>query len=181
MLADLSPLGVSQRQPREIALANFGVWQIAVPTTFVLVEKRLFSATIPIPERIYASRGWAIYQERTIARLQGLNVRPVVSANSPFSCPPRLGPGVPLDFELNSRQPLPFKLALAACFTSRDEGAFCTVFRGVRPRFTCIFPFTGQNSLVPIIRQLLAAEKAFIKANCERLQQVPFYRESFNL
>lgn len=181
MLTDRLPLESLPSQPQEIAIANFGAWQIAIPTTSVLLEKQIFSATVPIPERFYRSHGWVTYQERTIATLQGLEIRLAIATDSPFSVPQRLGPGIPLDFELQSRHPLPLKLVQAAKMACSWEGTYYTIFRGIRPRFVHIYPFIGRRFLPGAIRQLLADERAFVTEHRDRLQQVPFYCESFDL
>ena len=168
-------------QPQEIAIANFGSWQIAVPTASVLVEKQIFSATVLIPERSYFSEGWAIYQEQNVAKLSGLEVRPSSPADSSFTAPLRLGPGIPLDFELQNHQPLPAKMTQAAKFACNYGETYFSVFRSIRPRFVRIYPFTSRLSLPHAVRQLLAAERAFVAEHRDRLQQVPFYCESFDL
>ena len=42
----------------EVVIADFGLFQIAVPTTTQLVKQRIFSAHVPVPERTYQTRGF---------------------------------------------------------------------------------------------------------------------------
>lgn len=181
MLADSLPLSPLPHQSREVAIANFGTWQVAIPTDSNLVERQIFSAVVPVPERSYLSRGWATDREQMIANLEGLAIRPAVTTNSPANLPLRLGPGVPLDFELQSHQPLPTKIARTATMACSFGGIHYAVFRGIRPRFVRIYPFAGQDSVADAVRQLLEAERAFIVEHGDRLKEIPFYCESFDL
>ncbi|MEO0948958.1 MAG: hypothetical protein AAFY11_12605 [Cyanobacteria bacterium J06641_5] len=181
MFANRVPLDSWSHQAQEVAIASFGAWQIAIPTDRIVVEKQVFSATIPIPERSYLSQGWVIDRKQPIATLEGLAIRSAVAVDSPFRMPLRLGPGVPLDFELQSHQPLPAKIATAARFACNCAGKYYAVFRSMRPRFVRIYPFASENSIADAVRQLLAAEQALIADRGNLLKQVPFYCESFNL
>ena len=182
MLANRLPSESLPDHPQEeVVLANFGTWQIAVPTTQTLVKKHLFSVAVPLPERTYFSQGWAIYQERIFSSLRELKVGSVARTDSPFKHSPRLSPGVPLDFELVGDRALPTPVTLLAQFVCDWDGEFCGAFRGVRPRFVRIYPFAGLPSLEHAVRQLLVAERAFVADNRDRLSQIPFYRESFDL
>ena len=58
------PSQASELLFNEIAIADLNQFQIAVLTTTRQTSKRIFSATVPVPERVYQHQGWLIYDQK---------------------------------------------------------------------------------------------------------------------
>ncbi|MEM1280575.1 MAG: hypothetical protein AAGG53_11295 [Cyanobacteria bacterium P01_H01_bin.152] len=169
----------------EIAIADFGAFQLAVPTTATPPEMALKTRCL-VHSRQYDREGWVIYGDRIVGTLSELDIGQTPS--SPGICPPiqRFGPAIPVGFEVCSDQPLPKaigQLALFACFGHDARAPYCTVFRKVSPRFTRVYAVSSWQHfrVVDQVRRLLTEESQFIATNREHLRQVPFYRERFGL
>lgn len=168
----------------EVAIANFGPFQIAVLTATQVVERPIFSAHIPVPERTYQSQGWLIHHYQLIAHLDGLRINPIFSANGPFKPLCRLAPAIPVSFEINSSQTLPAQVidqATLVCEFHNVEFPYHAVFRNVSPHYVRIYPFNQQADLLRNTKQLLADEAAFVTQNREQLKKVAFFRSRFKL
>ena len=68
----------------EIVVANFGELQIVVPTLRQVVQKRVFSATVNVPHRIYDSEGWLLQGGDAIAALQNLTIDSIIAPETQF-------------------------------------------------------------------------------------------------
>ena len=168
----------------EVAIADFGPFQIAVPTKTTLVNKRIFSVRVPVSQRHYQSQGWLIHNGQIIAALEKLILGSVCVENSPFKPIQRLAPAIAISFEVKSAQPLPIQLSTNATFTCKIPDAdfpFYSIFHQARPRFVRVYPFGEIVSLPAQVKRLLTEEALFIKNNAHRLKQVPFYRAQFEL
>lgn len=172
----------------EVAIADFGPFQIAVLTHTTLVNRRLFSAQMPVSQRHYQSQGWLIYDGQVIAALECLTLGSIFSEASPFTPIQRMAPALPISFEVQSSQPLPTQVSRQATFTCELQGTdfpFHSIFRQICPRFVRVYPFgktlTLSAALSTQVKQLLAEESLFIANNYFRLRQVPFYQKHFGL
>ena len=168
----------------EIAIADFGSFQIAVPTKATLVNKRIFSAQIPTSQRHYQSQGWLIHNGQVIAALEKLIIGSVCVENSSFKPIQRIAPAIPISFEVKSAQPLSARLSTHAAFTCKIPDAdfpFYSIFQQVRPRFVRVYAFSEILNLPTQVERLLAEEALFIKNNAHQLKQVPFYKAQFEL
>jgi len=177
-----------QRDFNELVIADFKAFQIAVPTRANLVNKRVFSAWIPIPQRDYAAHGWLVCQQKVVARLQGLQVGPVVSlqaqAESPFQVARRLSVSIPISFQTKASEVLPKSVSTQTAFTYQCPGemfAYRAAFHQIPPRFVRVYPFLGNDVLLATVEKMLNEEALFISQNYERLKHSPFYQENFDL
>ncbi|MEM9162925.1 MAG: hypothetical protein AAGC54_07640, partial [Cyanobacteria bacterium P01_F01_bin.4] len=82
----------------QVVIANLGPYQIAIPTTSRLVKKRFFSAWVPVPERIYATYGWLICDQKIVAHVKGLQIESANTAMAPLKSIKRLTASVPVSF-----------------------------------------------------------------------------------
>ncbi|MEM7065803.1 MAG: hypothetical protein AAF572_21895 [Cyanobacteria bacterium P01_B01_bin.77] len=180
-----SPLHQSSKSVfNEVVIANFGPFQIAILTTTQLVKRQIFSADVPVPERIYQTQGWLICNQQLIANLYGLQISPIFSEDGPFNPLRRLAPSVPLSFEVKSSQALPTAITKQATFACELQGTnlpYHTIFRNVSPHFVRIYPFGQRMTLLRNVQQLLEDESSFVTQNRERLRQVPFFQTRFGL
>ena len=172
----------------EVAIADFGPFQIAVLTNTTLVNKPIFSAQVTVPQRQYQSQGWLIYDGRVMTALEGLTLGSVFSEDSPFKPIQRMAPALPVSFEVQSSQPLPTQVSTQASFTCELQDTdfpFHNIFRQICPRFVRVYPFGKTTALSTTlsaqVKQLLADEALFIKNNYARLKQIPFYKTHFEL
>ena len=100
----------------EVAIADFGPFQIAVPTRTTLVNRRIFSAQVPVLQRQYQSQGWLIYDGRVVAAIEAITFGSIFAEESPFRPIQRIAPAIPMDFEVKSAKPLPAHLSAQTTF-----------------------------------------------------------------
>ncbi|MEM1253880.1 MAG: hypothetical protein AAGI69_15730 [Cyanobacteria bacterium P01_H01_bin.21] len=183
-MVNLNSLESSKSLFNEVAIANFGPFQIAVLTATNVVERPIFSAHIPVPERTYQPQGWLIHNQQIVAHLDSLKINPIFSPDGPFRQLCRLAPAVPVSFEVNSSQILPAQVAKQATFVCEFPGAYfpCqTIFHHISPHFVRIYPFKQQTDLLRNTKQLLKDEVAFIMQNREQLKKLTFFQKRFRL
>ncbi|MEL6853545.1 MAG: hypothetical protein AAFO83_00380 [Cyanobacteria bacterium J06607_13] len=181
-------VGFSSQGPdslfNEVAIADLNQFQIAVLTKTQQTKRKVFSVWVPIPQRIYQSQGWLIYNRRVIAHFDRLEIGLVFPTDSPFKVGRRIAPGIPLAFEVSSAQPLPAQIcAQAALVCQLPEADFPhrSVFRQRLPRFVKIYAYQSDESLLDKVDEMLLAMNLFISKNYDRLKKIPFYRDSFGL
>lgn len=168
----------------EVAIADFGPFQIAVPTKTVLINQRIFSTQVPIPQRHYQSQGWLIYNGRFVTAIEALTVGSIFSQDSSFKPIQRIAPATPISFEVKSAQPLPKQLTNQATFAFELPDAdfpFFNVFRHVQPQFVKVYPFRDITHLSTQVKQFLAEKALFIEYNQHQLKKVLFYKTRFGL
>ncbi|MGD1953196.1 MAG: hypothetical protein ACFB14_26655 [Leptolyngbyaceae cyanobacterium] len=183
-MVNLNSLESSKSLFNEVAIANFGPFQIAVLTAAKVVERPLFSAHIPVPERIYQPQGWLIHNHHIVAHLDSLKINPIFSPDGPFRSLCRLAPAVPISFEVNSSQTLPAQVVEQATFVCEFPSAYFpyqTIFHHISPHFVRIYPFKQQTDLLRNTKQLLKDEIAFITQNREQLKKLTFFQKRFKL
>ncbi|MGF1538085.1 MAG: hypothetical protein ACFB4J_16595 [Elainellaceae cyanobacterium] len=169
----------------EIAIANFGNFQIVVPTTAQnginigpRGQQALNAATLV---RRYSSGGWLICDRRVTARCQGLTLGEL-STPSPFKPIRRIAPSIPLSFEALSEFPLAARAASQAIFCCQlSNSEFLTIFRQIVPRFVKVYPFEGRDAILEQTKQFLIEEAWFISENYARLRHILFYQQRFKL
>ena len=170
----------------EIAIADFGPFQLAVPTIAKPIEPALTPYRLLQAKRNYSREGWVICCDRIVGALSGFEIGQTDTSPGIFRPIQRFSPAIPVAFEVRSHQPLPVaigQLAQFACPWHTAETPYCTVFRNISPRFTRVYAVTNWRHLQVIkqVRGLLMEESQFIAANRENLQHVPFYQERFGL
>ena len=170
----------------EVVVADFGDFQIVVPTHNQPQKRSIGLAFLTAPQRDYSREGWIVCRHTVVGALTQLEIGTIAPEGCPFKPIKRLGPAVPIAFETRSHHPLPALLADNASFSCRlqDEAApYCTVFRDVLPRFVRRYTLKSQHpeQIQRIVQQLLQEEAQFIQQNREHLKHVPFYREQFDL
>lgn len=170
----------------EIAIADFGPFQLAVPTTTTSLESSPQSQRLVPPKRNYSGEGWVICRDRIVGTLSNLEIGEAPTASGIFQPIQRFSPAIPVAFEVHSRQPLPVaisQLAQFACPWQDAKSQYFTIFRHVSPRFTRVYAVLNWPYFPVInqVRRFLAEESQFIATNRKNLQQVPFYRERFGL
>ncbi|MEM6452423.1 MAG: hypothetical protein AAF635_03405 [Cyanobacteria bacterium P01_C01_bin.69] len=178
------PSQASELLFNEIAIADLNQFQIAVLTTTRQTSKRIFSATVPVPERVYQHQGWLIYDQKIVAHFDNLKVGLVFPKSSPFKVSPRIAPAIPIAFEVRSAQRLPLEVCAKAalvCELPKANFPHHSVFRQILPRFVKVYAYQVNGSLLDQVETMLAAMDLFISQNYERLKRVPFYREQFGL
>ena len=168
----------------QVVIADFGNFQIAVPTTTKTIKKRIFSAWVTVKERIYHSQGWLICAGELVAYIKELKIGAIFLDKSPFKPIKRLSASIPLSFNTEAACSLPSQVSSEAAFVCQFKNEiypYHAVFQNVVPRFVSISSFKTSNSLLTIVEQTLEAESLFIKQNYERLKRVPFYQQNFGL
>ena len=168
----------------EVAIADFGPFQIAVLTTTHTVHRPLLSVPIPVTERVYQTRGYLIRDRQIIASLSGLEIGAIGSEHPLFKPIQRLAPAVALAFEARSTRPWPRQVvsqSVLTCQLPESHRPYRAVFRQVQPRFVRIYPFAGLAALTEQVKALQTEETLFVAQNQERLRQIPFYRATFGL
>lgn len=174
----------SQATFNEVVIADFGPFQVAIPSKTTLTNRQIFSAQMRVPQRQYQSQGWFIYNGQPIAALDDLVIGSASTEDSPFSPIQRIAPAIPVSFEVKSARPLPGKLYAQATLTCEIPDAdfpFFSIFRQVRPRFVKVYPFRKIANLSTQVTQLLTDEARFVETNRHQLKQVPFYKAQFEL
>lgn len=168
----------------EVAIADFDQFQITVLTKTKIVSKCILSVRVPVPERLYQSQGWLIYDQQVIAHISDLQIGLVFSESSPFKSVRRLAPSIPVSFEVRSSQPLPAQLqsrSAFVCTLPNSDFPYHTVFRCLSPRFVRLYPLNVSTPLIESVKRMLTERDAFISQNYKRLKQVPFYQKHFGL
>ncbi len=168
----------------EVAIADFGPFQIAVLTTTVTVNRQLLSTPSSITERVYHSQGHLICQGQIVADLQSLEIGVVGTQQGLFKAIQRLAPAVNLAFEIKSPRSLPETVLTQARFAYQlpnSPSSYRAVFRQICPRFVRIYPFVGATAVPKQVVQMQAEEQHFVGQNQARLRQIPFYKASFDL
>jgi hypothetical protein len=180
----LPPNQSLKRLFNEIAIADFGTFQIAVLTYTQLVERRILSSSISVPERTYQTQGWVIYNQQLIAHLDNLKIESIFLKDTPFKPLRRLAPAVPLSFEIQGSHPLPSlitKQATFACELPETDFPYHTIFHNISPHFVRVYPFGARTNLMKQVREMLQDEIDFVAQNREQLKQVPFFQTRFDL
>ncbi|MEL6553541.1 MAG: hypothetical protein AAFQ63_08795 [Cyanobacteria bacterium J06621_11] len=168
----------------EVAIADFNQFQIAVLTKAQSINRYIFSVPVSVPERLYQTQGWLIFNQQVVAQINNLKIGLVFSKSSPFKSVRRLAPSIPIFFEVRSCQPLPAQLQSRSAFSCQlpnSDFPYHTVFRCLSPRFVRLYPFNAGSSLVENVKCMLAERDSFITQNYEQLKQVPFYQKNFGL
>ena len=170
----------------EVMVADFGDFQIVVPTRNQAQKRSIGLAFLAAPQRSYSREGWIVCRHQVVGALTELEIGTIAPEDSPFKPIKRLGPAVPIAFETRSHHPLPELLVENARFSCRLKGeaaSYCAVFRNVSPRFVRRFTLKSQQpeQIQHVVQQLLREEARFIQQNREHLKHVPFYREQFDL
>ncbi|MEM9004391.1 MAG: hypothetical protein AAGE59_12815 [Cyanobacteria bacterium P01_F01_bin.86] len=170
----------------EVVAADFGHFQIVVPTATKAVSHTSRSRPLVFPKRGYDREGWIVYRNQVVGKLFELEIGEIVAEGCPFKPIKRLGPAIPLAFETRSRKSLPQAVTNAATFSCQQPDTatpYCSVFRNLSPVFVRIYPIktSHRQSLVAKTQQLLVEKARFVAQNREHLKQIPFYREKFNL
>ena len=170
----------------EMVAADFGSFQLVVPTATRSVSDSCLSMPIAFPKREYSREGWVIYLGRVLCRLFELEVGEILAEGCPFKPIKRLGPALPVAFETRSRNSLPLPVASMARFSCRFKGeatSYCSVFRKLSPMFVRIYPIQHwqRKQILKRVKQLLIEEAEFVAHHGEQLKHVPFYRDGFNL
>ena len=168
----------------EVAIADLTHFHIAVLTTIQRISKKVFSVEIPVPTRRYQSQGWIILDGHLVASFDKLVLGDINANDSPFAPIRRLAPAIPISFEVSSAQPLPDQVSACASLSCNVPGAefpYLSLFHQLCPRFVAVYPITQGNSLVAKAKQKEIDKRVFIQQNANRLKQVPFYKNSFNL
>ncbi|MEO1348652.1 MAG: hypothetical protein AAFW84_07620 [Cyanobacteria bacterium J06635_15] len=168
----------------QVVIADLSHFQIAIPTTSRLANRRFLSTWMPIPERTYATYGWLVYDQKIAAHIKGLQIASINTAMGCLKPLKRLTASIPVSFQTETVWPLPQAVSEQSVFTYKvpDEiFAYRAVFRQRIPRFTRIYSFEDSLSLLDKVEQMLMNEALFISQNHERLRQVPFYQKYFGL
>lgn len=180
------PLSFPKAKYSEIAIADLGDFQIVVPTVNRLASSAPLIQGLPTTKREYSTEGWVVHNDRLVGNLVHLEIGTTTDAAGIFKPTRRLGPGVPLAFEVWSRRSLPRWVRVHAALTCefrQEPYPYCGLFRHCIPKFVRVYAAEGapRHDSILKVRQLLIDEAAFIAQNRDRLKQVPFYREQFRL
>lgn len=127
----------------EVAIAKFSGFQIAIPSSTHTVPRKIFSTWVPLPKRLYHTKGGVIWDKQLSFSLSELRIQNLFSKSSIFPELRRLAVGVPISFEVQSSEPLPRNICQQAMLTCRmpeGENIYHSVFRDVTPKFVKIFP-----------------------------------------
>ncbi len=130
----------------EVAIATLKDFQIAIPSRIQTIPRKIFSTWVPLPKRIYNTKGGVIWNRRLLFRLSCLRIENLFPKSSPFPELKRLAGGIPISFEVKSKMPLPIdirKQAIFTCQMSDKKGLYYSVFRDVVPQSVKIFPCQG--------------------------------------
>lgn len=128
----------------EVAIAKFKGFQIAIPSRTEVIPRKIFSTWVPLPKRIYHTKGGIIWDRQLSFSLAELKIQNLFTRSSLFPELKRLAVGIPISFEIRSDQPLPKsigKQAMLTCCMSEEDNLYYSVFRDVIPEFVKIFPF----------------------------------------
>lgn len=182
MFSPISPTPHLQYQ--EVAIADFTHFRIAVLTTTQQVMKKLCSVEISVSKRCYQTQGWIIFNGGVVASFDKLALGDINANNPSFGSIRRLGAALPVSFEVSSTQALPTELSACAslsCNVPDAEYPYLSLFHQLRPRFVAVYPFTLGESLVDRAKQMELDMHQFVQQNSHHLQQVPFYKDNFDL
>ena len=152
----------SEQAFNEVAIAKFKEFQIAIPSKNQTVLRKIFSTWVPLPKRIYHTRGGMIWDRQLIFPLSKLRIQNLFKESSVFPELKRLAAGIPISFEIESVEPLPMdirKQALLTCLMPGEEDIHYSVFRDITPQLVKIFPcqsimhFDDQIDFTSILRE----------------------------
>lgn len=127
----------------EVAIAKFRGFQIVIPSKSQTVPRKIFSTWVPLPKRIYHTRGGIIWGRQLSFPLSDLRIQSLFKKPSIFPELSRLAVGVPISFEIKSAKPLPkniCKQAMLTCRVSKEKEIYYSVFRDITPKFVKILP-----------------------------------------
>ena len=116
--------------------------------------------------------------------MKNLYIEQVVNPKLPFQPIRRIGPAVPLHFEVQTMNPLQAEVARLASFICQFQDnlrPYTTIFRSMTPQFTQVYPFGGVDTLASIIADMQERETEFVRKNSKYLRAIQFYRERFCL
>ena len=133
----------SEQGFNEVAIAKFSAFQIAIPSKTQTIPRKIFSTWVPLPKRIYHTRGGIIFDKQLIFSLSELRIQSLFTQSSIFPELKRLAVGIPISFEIKSVKPLPRDIrrqAILTCRISEEENIYYSVFRDVTPKVVKIFP-----------------------------------------
>lgn len=134
----------SEQVFNEVAIAKCSGFQIAIPSKTQIVPRKIFSSWVPLPKRVYHSKGGVIWGSQLSFSLSELRMQSLFEKSSIFPELNRLAVGIPVSFEIQSVRPLPkaiCKQAMLTCQMPGRENSYCSVFREVTPKFVKIFPY----------------------------------------
>ena len=183
MISDSNSTLLEQDSYREVAIANFGTFQIAIASDIASVSREIFSVPVPLPSRYYSSKGFLIWKYKPAFNLSGLTLTNLFPEPSPFPSIKRLSAGIPISFEIKSTKPLPqelIKLALLQCQILEEPAPYHTVFRDIAPRFVQIVPNQGILQLGYQVQRCLQQEKKLIQDNWQQLKKTKFYHQNLS-
>lgn len=167
----------------EFVIANFGQFQIAIPSGKKRVLRRLFSTQVSLPKRVYSSHGILLWKQHPAFSLSGLKLTSLFPESSPFSQLKRLSTGIPLSFEISSFAPLPEALiqqATLTCQIQSEDRVHYAIFRDIIPKFVHIVPNHGVLPLGQQVKDCLRKESKFVRTHWKTLQKNEFYRQYFS-
>ncbi len=169
----------------EIAVADLGAFQIIVPTFRPAVDNSFKLTGSATSRRTYSTEGWVTYQDAIIGTLAHLEIGDT-SEPSPWRSLKRLGPAVPLTFEIKSPRSLPSALLTQSTLAYQFHHElirYYALFQNIQPHFVRIYSVSGAQpqQLLLKARQCRIDVAQFVAQNREHLQRVPFYREAFGL
>lgn len=127
----------------EIVIADFGDFQIAIPSDTQIIPRKIFSTWVPLPKRIYANEGIVIWHGQPLFYLSELKISNLFPHPSPFPELKRLAKGIPISFEVHSPTPLPSdikKHAMLVCKPSENKDVYYGIFRDIAPQSIEISP-----------------------------------------
>ncbi|NEQ53539.1 MAG: hypothetical protein F6K11_25950 [Leptolyngbya sp. SIO3F4] len=142
----------------EIVVASFEGFQIAIPSGKEVIPRKIFSSWVPLPQRIYDSKGVLIWNGRSFFSLSELRISNLFKRPSPFPEIRRLAKGIPISFEVRSQKPLPLgikKHATLSCCFLEETTIYHSIFRNIRPQRVKVIPcwknwaFTGLDDYSP--------------------------------
>ena len=184
MSAQSSNRPLVKNQFDEILAADLGSIQVAIPTSSTTLEKVIFSVRLQVPHRNYDTEGWLLHNKQIVAPLKNLHVEPIVDPKLSLHPIRRIGPAVPLHFEVETTNPLPEVVARLAAFTCQFQGnlrPYTAIFRNMAPQFSQVYPFAGVDTVVSVIADMQEKEAEFVRKNSEYLRESSFYRKRFHL
>ena len=146
----------------EVAIAKFSNFQIAIPSKTQTIPRKIFSTWVPLPKRIYHSRGGIIWNKKLSFTLSEFKIQNLFEQSPLFPELKRLAIGMPISFEVKSSMPLPTDLRKQATFTCQvpgEKSTYYSIFRDLIPKFVKISPYqsivhlTDQISFISMLKQ----------------------------
>lgn len=180
-MADCS--NILEDQFNEFSIANFGDFQIAIPSGEIQTSYKIFSNSVFLPKRYYSSSGVLIWDQYPAFSLSSLKIENLFPKNSPFPSVKHLSVGVPVSFDIQSYKPFPRKLkslATLSCQIDNAETTYYLIFRKIFPKSVQIVLNEGLFKLSTQVNDCLRRDIQFLRQNWSRLKQVQFYRQAFS-